>query len=337
MNNYITRPSKLAAQYYSPRFESSGSNENTEAGRARHKALEAMLSGDDKLVNALHSFDSDGVRWAHSYILRTAPMDGYPIESEKKIEIFRDGQVILDGTPDVVCGDHIFDLKWFEHDYKAQMAAYALGLMQKRKTLNATVHILFGATRIVKSYSIIKSEAENIVYTTYDKVRDPNTPCSVSSYCSWCSRSLGCSVLKEHVDKVAVGLEMVPVEDLHIVSPAQVASALNLAKVVKEWCENVEEKAREMAKSGLEIPGYQLQTRNGQREIEPDRIKEAFQATGLPADTFLTCCKISIQKLNAVYSSYFNLKQSDARSQLNDKLGSIVTHKPPTQCLVKRY
>ena len=334
---YITRPSSLPAQSISPRWVSSGSNENTEAGKARHKALEALLSGNDNLVNALHSFDADGVRWAYSYILRTAPMGDYPIQSEQKIDIYRDGKVILDGTADVLCGDHIFDLKWMEHDYRAQMAAYALGLMQRRNTLSATVHILYGATRTVKSYHILKSEAENLVYSTYDKVADPNTPCVASSYCGWCANNLTCSVLNEHVNKVAVGLEMVPVEDLTVVSPAQVAAALNLAKQVEVWCEAVKTKAREMAESGMDIPGYKLSHRAGQREIEPDKIKEAFQMSGLPAETFLKCCKISLQKLNEVYSSYFNLRQSEARTQLNDKLAGIVTNKPTQSFLTKKH
>ena len=337
MNNYITRPSSLPGQSVSPRFKPGGENENTQAGKLRHEALEAMLRGDDTLVSKLHSFDSDGVRWAYSYIQKEAPLDNYPIESEQRIEIFRDGKVIMDGTADVICGDHIFDLKWMERDYRHQMAAYALGLMQRRNTHSATVHILYGAFRTVKSYHILKSEAENLVYTTYDKVADPNTPCVPSSYCGWCSNSLGCSVLTNHVNKVAVSADAIPLKDIEIASPAQLASALNLVSVVEEWCETVRETASNMAKSGVDIPGYRLVGRQGQREVEPERIKDAFKATGLPADTFLKCCSLKLTKLNEVYSSYFNLKASEAKSQLNDKLSGIITHKESSQYLTKTY
>lgn len=304
-------------------------------GSDRHSALALLFHGDDTALNMLRDEDIEGVKWAHDYILAMAPTADYPILNEKWIRIMRGGISILDGTADAICGDHVFDLKWRERDYDAQMAAYALGVMQMRNTQEATVHILFGESKQVKRYSITRSEAEAIVCSIVDYVMAPDTICKPSEYCSWCRHVSACPILTGKANAVGTALQVYTVESLGVATADNVSMTLNLAEAVTVWAVAVKEKAKELAFSGMEIPGYVVREKSGNREIAPEHINAAFGLLDIPVDQFMQACKVSITNLESILSDVHGLTKKDAKETLNTKLYGIIETKPSVKMLVK--
>lgn len=329
---FVTRPSSLPAQAKSPRWESSGPSAVTEAGNDRHTALEELLNGKREVSELLPDYEKESVQWAADYIKLNAPPAPAEIRTETPLEIRRGGIVVLRGTADAVAGPHLFDMKWSEREYGPQMAAYALGVMQLQGFQKVTVHIMYGDTRRVQRYDITGEEAEGLVYPILDAVSNPNTPCKASEYCSWCKHHATCPVIVGHVNTVAKGLQMVPLQEFHLATLDNVAAALNLAHVASEWASAVQNKARDLAVQGFKIPGYTLKERSGAREIEPSLINHAFERLGLPQEVFLSTCKVSITKLvDAMAKTGMPKKQ--ANNIVNDRLMGLVETKPGTKYL----
>lgn len=331
---FVTRPSSLPAQAKSPRWESSGPSAVTEAGNDRHTALEELLHNKREVFELLPDHEKEAVQWAADYIKLNAPPAPAEIRTETPLEIRRGGVVVLRGTADAVAGANLFDLKWSEREYGPQMAAYALGVMQQSNLESITVHILFGETRRVQRYNLTQAEAESIVWPILDAVANPNTPCQTSDYCRWCKHQATCPVIVGHVNKVADSMGVVQLDEFHLATLDNVAKALNLAHVAAEWASAVQDKARQLAIQGFQIPGYTLKERSGAREIDPSLINHAFERVGLPQEVFLSACKVSITKLvDAMAKTGMTRKQ--ANDTINDRLMGLVETKPATKYLSK--
>tara|TARA_R110000868_G_scaffold78137_5_gene223231 strand:+ start:277 stop:1293 length:1017 start_codon:yes stop_codon:yes gene_type:complete len=336
MNTFLTRPSSLPAQSLSPKWASSGPSDATISGTDRHAALEALIKhNDDSLAKFLPENEKEAVLWAFEYIKRVAPADDHEIISERKLEIKRGGGVVLEGTPDVTCGDVIFDLKWRRFDYSAQMAAYALGLMQLRGTDHATAHLLFGDGTFYEVLEFSRQSAERIVYSILDQVADQSLECRASKYCDWCSKKLSCEILRRHVDAVGQECAVAPLETLDLIQPVEVARALNMANAVTIWANSIKEKAKEQAERGMQIPGYTLRSKSAGREIDPAFINEVFSTLDLPSEDFLGCCKLSVSKLEKLYAEKRGLKPKEVKAELNSKLSDFLVNKPQITYLEK--
>jgi CRISPR/Cas system-associated exonuclease Cas4 (RecB family) len=334
--NFITRPSSLPAQAVSPRFQPAGEgNKATVMGTDRHAALEALFKGDTTLLLTLPDNEITAVRWAYDLVKTLADMHSIPVETEVQLSINRHGVQIMQGTVDVIVGDNLFDMKWYEADYEHQMAAYAIALMNRNKTSEATVHIMFAATQRVWSYTISYADACNMVYGVVDAVANPTTVCKPSKYCKRCKHELTCDVLTKNINQVADTYAMVPAEQLPVATPEKLASALNLAKVASQWAKAVEEFAKEAAMNGVQIPGYELKERAGNRKIESHRINDAYAALGIPHQEFMAACSVTIGDLEKALARTRNITLTQARQEFDTRLASIITQAPSTLILSK--
>lgn len=338
MSAFVTRPSSLPAQAKSPKWRGGGESDATMRGTDRHEALERLWDDDTSLVDLLPDDEREAVLWAHDYIRTVADMESHPLRPEQEV-VVRDsrGVPIMRGTADVICGDDLFDLKWSERNYAEQMLAYAVGLMQSRNTDRCRVHVLYGQTRRIQSYEVHLDYALDTIQSIISEVSNPAIPCRVSEYCDWCSLRSTCEILMGHAADVARSVAVVPVERLDVASPYQVAQALNMAAAVEAWASGVREKAREMAKDGLQIPGYELRRRSGSREIEPHNIPQAFDLSAgiVSQGGFLSACKVSIPALERAVASESGMSAREARQSINDLLAPVIVAKPESVSLFR--
>lgn len=289
------RPSSLPILRQSPKFVSEQTS-FAEEGTDRHEALHAHLCGDDTLLDLLDDESADGVRWAAEYIRLKAPMSDYPLEWEATLPIVYSDLSETEGHADCVCHLDIFDLKSRERDYAPQMAAYALGRLQKLNAPPGTqvrCHLLFAVT---KRHEVLTFDAEHADALINEIIQDVKTAteCRPSEYCGWCANRVTCDVLNKRAMAVAAGREDWALEQYHateITKPEEMAKALALAKHLTTWAKAVEFKAREMAiKQGLKIPGWKLAPTNGKRFCTD--LQGAFTASGLSIEDFLACCDV---------------------------------------------
>lgn len=334
------RPSSLPILKQSPKFES-GDTEFAEEGTDRHAALRAHFCGDDSLLDLLDDESAEAVRWAADYIRLKAPMSDHPINWEYEAVAILDDFSEMLGHPDAGCGLDIFDFKWRERDYESQMASYALSKLQSLPPGTVVrTHLLFGQPRKAVVLRFDRESAERIIH---EIITDVNAAieCRPSDYCGWCANRVTCAVLNKRAQTIAAGREDWQLEQYHasqITEPSEMAKALTLAKHVKKWAEGVEYRAEQMAiKEGLQIPGYALKPGNSKRYCFD--VAGAFNASGLDAAEFLSCCQIRFTSdkkdpnkvgLENVYHKAKGLPSlAAAKRELKNKISDFVKKPEP--------
>jgi hypothetical protein len=292
----MIRPSSLPALAQCPRFEG-GSSEFADAGTLRHKALTKLFNADPGALDGLPEEDADGVRWAVDYIKLHAPLSYYPITFETGDVAILSDFTELKGTPDVICGSHLFDLKWRPFDYLAQMAAYALMILQHSlpdPCGTVTVHILFGESQRYERYTIDEAAALRIIEPIVTRVQDPEAKPTPCDYCSWCAKKLTCSARVAVAVKVADGytdgaIQLSTFHPSKVATPEEMAVMVRLRDILVGWCDSVRYHADEMwLKEGQQIPGCELKESKGKRYFTD--LQGALNASGLPVEKFIQCC-----------------------------------------------
>jgi hypothetical protein len=319
----------------SPCFEGEG-GEFADAGTVRHDAFKASLEDKPDALALVPDEEQEGVQWAVDYVRLHAPMSDHPLQLEQKVKYLAPDFTEGEGTPDIVCGNVIFDLKWRYRDYEAQMAAYSLALMDKGYDV-VKVHVLYANDEKAVPYTFDRTSAEAILAEIYAKVENRNGAFTPSEYCGWCKHKLTCPALIKQAEALRVGREDWELEQYHpskIEDASEMAKALKLARSVIKWAESVEHHAKEMAvKKGIVPTGFKIQTRQGNRVIP--NIAEAFTSSGLPQDKFLTACSVSFTNLSALYADHNAMKKAPAERELERKLGPALTRKTGSMALVE--
>lgn len=325
------RPSSLPALSGCPAFESAGENQWTLAGTNRDKALQSHWNGDDTLLETLPQSDQESVRWVADQIRLYAPLSNYPIEFQKRVTLTMDDFSEVPGTMDAACGRMIIDQKSRPRDYRAQMAAYTIGMYQDspipRERGGCEIMLLFTETRYVARYTLTEEEAWAIINPIIENQSTEPTPCE---HCSFCSKILVCQAYTKRAEAVRVGREDWSLEQYHpsqIVDPAQMAKAIRLAKALRKWCDTVDFCKKKMAiTENIPIPGFYVKETDGDREItELARVQELL---GLPGDAFTRACSCSVTALEAEYAAHYKVTKAQAKRDINSKLESIITRKP---------
>ena len=173
--------------------------------------------------------------WAASYILSVAGRK--KLISEQRVSIMRDGEEISFGSMDAYCKGHLFDLKTgMKRDYKQQMAAYALGVMQKFGDKKLTCHLVYSRFKDVETFDIELEEAERIVYGIVDSVKDPTRSPWPCDYCRWCSRKDNCTAIKHFSYTIAGQVEAMKQINLDDpLDPAVRERLLSIVDAVEDW------------------------------------------------------------------------------------------------------
>lgn len=326
------RPSSLPALAECSQFESS-SEENAyiSGGVHRDVALTAHFNEDDSLLNQLSANDAESVMWAADYIRLKAPMSDYPLELQTPVKITLDDLSEIVGTPDVMCGRDLFDLKSRPRNYLAQMAAYAIAMYQRSKLPRefggVRVHLMFTETRTIQTFMITEDEAWAIIRPI---IENPILAPRANDYCSWCTKIVTCPAYVEKANAVSVARDDWKLENYHpadIVDPIQMSRAKKLSKFLRKWCDHVDHCAKQMAiKQGITIPGYIVKEEAGDRHIE--NLSAAASLAGLPVGKFEQACSVSITQLENVYHEHFKISKAQAKREINRKLATVITRTP---------
>jgi len=182
------------------------------------------------------------VLWAAGYIVSVKGRK--KLITEERISVMRGDEEITFGSMDAYCKGHLFDLKTGQiRDYKQQMAAYALGVMQKYGEKKLTCHLVYSRFKHVKTFDLTCEEAEDIVYAIVDSVNDPTRSPWPCEYCVWCDRKETCTALKHFA--YTIGGQMATMKHINLNEPLKPAvrqRLLSIADAVENWSENIREK-----------------------------------------------------------------------------------------------
>lgn len=302
------RPSKMPALAACPCYDSQEeAGEAAERGTFLHSIMEEWLrtgaQPSGRTITRLNDDEYHGIMWAVEYIKTIA--NGAPLELEQKMGFYlspNDMDPLFEGTQDAGCQFHLFDLKTGdEHDYEFQMAAYAAMRCQRDNINSIRVHILYSRTRQSHSYNITREDAELAICDIVQRAQDPSKKPTLGgcSFCKWCANAGTCPELKKGADAVTAGRDDWKLDTYHahqISDPIQMAKALRMARMIKQWAEGVEHHAKEMVnKQGLLLPGFKLQRRQGVRTVTD--TAQALLLSGLSAEQFIACCTAKVGEL----------------------------------------
>lgn len=187
------------------------------------------------------------------------------------------------GTADALIPDKLAhaDLKTGQkRNYREQMAAYALGLMEQHFASEWTAHLLFCDQREVVSETYEFKEAKRIVEAVVAKFRDPSkrpTPCD---YCGWCAKEKTCearlAIAEKAVAVSAPGFDFAAV----LADNTKLGRFLAACSVLDDFREQAETAAKERLQAGVEIPGWKLITRRGPEFVDHVTVGHHIQALG---------------------------------------------------------
>lgn len=340
------RPSSLPALKQCPRFEGDSEERDfTAAGTLRHEALKSLLlqTGQPDSAALLSDEDVDAVHWAFDYIKLNAPT-GENAFVEVKRQWTGAGFRDREGTPDVTCGDQLFDLKWRVRDCEAQMADYALAMFEADCNLTTVqCHVLFAESRFVQRYTFTQAAAELITGEILDRADDETLPPVACDYCGWCAKRLTCSAIMGQAVTVAHGYSDDPaIKTWHpskMESPEELAFALTVWRTcLKKWGDSIEHHALEaVRKRGMMLPGYALKTESGGSYIAD--VGAAFASLGIPQEEFLKACepRMNTSKkypdrlgLVDIYKTLHGIaKTAQAKRAVEEKLAGVMLDKAP--------
>ena len=182
------------------------------------------------------------ILWTAQYIMSVVGRK--KLISEERVSVMRDGKEVTFGSMDAYCKGHLFDLKTGQiRDYKQQMAAYALGVMQKYGDEKLEWHLVYSRFKYVNKFSLTREEAEDIVFGIIDSVNDPTRSPWPCEYCMWCARKKTCTALKHFA--YTIGGQMESMKHINLnepLAPAVRKRLLAIVDAVENWSESIREK-----------------------------------------------------------------------------------------------
>jgi len=184
------------------------------------------------------------ILWTAKYIMSVVGRK--KLITEERISVMRGDEEITFGSMDAYCKGHLFDLKTGQkRDYSQQMAAYALGVMQKYGDKKLTCHLVYSSSRIreVDKFDLTRKEAEDTVYAIVDSVNDPTRSPWPCDYCMWCARKETCTALKQFA--YTIGGQMATMKHINLNEPLEPAvrqRLLSIVDAVENWSEAIREK-----------------------------------------------------------------------------------------------
>ena len=190
------------------------------------------------------------------------------------------------GTADALILDKLShaDLKTGAmRNYREQMAAYALGLMEAHFASEWTAHLLFCDQRelvtIRFTYREVKATVEKVIAAYYTPAKQP-TPCE---YCGWCAKAETCEARVALAEKAIIAAAPGFDFDAVLADNGKLGLFLTGCAVLEDFRERAEETAKERIQAGTEIPGWKLITRRGPEFVDHITVGLHIQALGFGA------------------------------------------------------
>jgi hypothetical protein len=249
--------------------------------------------------------DIAAVEWAVT-TLRVLAGSAAVITREEDCRVFIPG-LEKPGTADALVLEKFAhaDLKTGQiRNYREQMAAYALGLMEMHFASEWTAHLLFCDQRKVVTLHFTFTEAkaivEKVIAEYYDVTKQPS-PCD---YCGWCDKEETCPA------RLALAQNAVAVADpgfcfdAVLADNGKLSQFLSACAVLEDFRERAEETAKERLQAGVNIPGWKLVTRRGPEFVDHVTVGHHIQALGF-GSVLAAYGSLSAKKFREIWQQKF--------------------------------
>lgn len=329
-------PSSFPARSRCGKYTPDGGSRYSASGTSQHAIFASLFKGQLPLfLDEVTDSEMEGLKWAKEQVELKSDSD-YPIEVERKLSYMNEKmEPVYYGTVDIVNGPNkIFDLKaGEEHAYWAQMAGYALALMDEKGSDWVDVVILYSRYKRIREYTIGRNSAEIALRDIIVKTEDPNAREVPNEFCDWCARMHECNaihnranIVSAHMDWVAESFNPSKLDD-----PEELAKALTVARLLKKWAKKVEDKAQEDKYDEEPPPGFRWKRFSGRKSIK-DTIA-AHKRSGLSMESILRASSITMSKLEEEYADGLGVTKKAAKEVLAERMADIITTTKPYKTL----
>ncbi len=215
-----------------------------------------------------------------------------------------------------------------------QMAAYALGVMQKYNVCSVDTYVHM--PRMQKTTKYTYTKPDKILATIEHIINEAKKKDAILSAsekaCKYCPGKTICPKIKQEFEKIATVKKDLKVKHIHEIQDEEaIAVYYEKAQIVKKIISAIEDRAKEFAISNDGKCGkYKIQTRRGKRSISsPQEAYEHLSETLSGAD-FASACTVAISRLEKIYaekrSNNSDLSKAASKKEMSEKLGGIITH-----------
>ena len=239
----------------------------------------------------LESEDHAAVKWAVETLRERAGTEDI-FCAEADCRITTPGMTHV-GTADAIVPGRLFlaDLKTGQmRNYREQMAAYALGLMEQHFADRWTCDLLFCDQREVVTHHFTHAEAREIVAAVLDKAADPGRTPALCESCGWCAKALTCAARRTVADSAlaVVHPEAVAPRDgvgafeVLLENPERLGAFLAACKVLDDFRERAEAQVRTLLEANsTAVPGWRLRRGGPVELVFPDDLARLVAAGSL--------------------------------------------------------
>lgn len=323
-------PSQLASLESCPGYENHNeSSEAAEMGTRIHEALEAgdpshLLSDrEHELYDAIREMEDELVTdWLKDdpyathleMLLDIKAKDQETYGSCDKLIVQKNAALLIDYKTG------ISEITPPEQNLQAQ--AYSLGVFQKFPQITAVTFafiipqhdlVLRGifhredCDALEQRIAGVISRAE-VARRAWEKGTPDEATLRPGSVCDFCKHVTYCPAVSGLALKVAhrLGVEDLPesLDPEFIHDPKQLATAYRVAKVLDKWGSAVRGEALNLAKAGVELPGFELRSMGRPRKIQNlQSALTAFADLGLDVHEVLEICSMTLDKLGRAVSA----------------------------------
>jgi hypothetical protein len=189
----------------------------------------------------------------------------------------------LSGTADAIVPTRLihFDLKTgARRNYREQMAAYALGLMEAHFASEWTCHLLFCDLREVETLKFTYDEAHDLVEAVIQAFHDPGKQPMPCEYCGWCAKADTCHARRAIVAQTLPAADPGFDFDAVVSDPDRLGQVLAACAVLEDFRDRARKIASERLKTGGAVPGWRLVTRRGAEFVDCQTIGHHIGAMG---------------------------------------------------------
>lgn len=305
------RPSSLPKLQECPRFVGAPGNSPEAARGTRIDGIfRDLVAGQSVMESAVDPEELAAAKWAAEKAQELLQDARYIESREDRMRMtIEAGFIRMEGTPDCIgvpqYGDTAIafcDLKSGSvRDYRAQMAAYSLGLMQQHWMQDAIAYLIFCDEKRIVTHRFSMSEALEMVGEIATSALDINAKPQLCEYCGWCANQTTCEARLQAV-AVAENEVQTTQQDfkVRIEDPEFLGKFLTACSVVEDFRDIAKEKAKEILAEGKQVPGWAVSSRKGLEFVRPSDLAKH----GLPySDVLRACGTLSGKKARELWAS----------------------------------
>lgn len=172
-------------------------------------------------------------------------------------------------------------------NYREQMAAYALGFMDRFFASKWRAHLLFCDQKQVVTHDFTYEEALGIVLGLRAAQQDPDRKATPNEYCSWCGLFETCHARRELATRTFAYTNLQERWDTIKDDPEELSAFLLAADALQDFIKEGKAAGVDIIGDGVEMPGWKRVNKQGNEYVDIEAIIARVNKAGLPVGEVL--------------------------------------------------